>query len=255
MAGSVSGNFGGRTALVAALQTPAELGVFEYGVVRSFDGILHERPLPILRSVSRDGTVTHFLLVGAGKHGLPAFARGHDGQQGRFQGSLIQKDANVMIEPNDAASFTVLGPRTVSEDGPTEAGSSDITLTGELVDTKCHFGVMRPATEKVHRACAVRCLSGGVPPGLLLRDQEGSAVVLPITGPGGSTPRGILNSFEPRAASFGMRRLPTSTSSALRSPAAESSESAHGFKPAHFVQNPWVSERHGALESSGCRNP
>lgn len=179
----------GLTALIAALQTPVEPGVFEYGVVRSFEGVLRERPLPILRSVSRDGSVTHYLLVGAGKHGLPAFARGHDGQQVRFRGSLIQKDVNVMIELNDAASFTVLGPGTVSENGPAEAGSSDLTLTGELVDTKCYLGVMRPATGKVHRACAARCLSGGVPPGLLLRDHEGAAVVLLMTGPGGSTPK------------------------------------------------------------------
>ena len=179
----------GLTALVAALQIPAEPGVFEYGVVRSFEGVVHEHPLPILRSVSREGTVTHFLLVGAGKHGLPGFARGHDGQRVRFRGSLIQKEENVMIELNDAASFTVLGPGTVSGNGSAKERSSDITLTGELVDTKCFFGVMRPATGKVHRACAVRCLSGGVPPGLLLRDHEGAAVVLLMTGPGGATPR------------------------------------------------------------------
>jgi hypothetical protein len=41
---------------------------------------------------------------------------------------------------------------------------------------------MRPATGKVHRACAVRCLSGGVPPGLLIRQADGSAVVVLLTG-------------------------------------------------------------------------
>lgn len=37
---------------------------------------------------------------------------------------------------------------------------------------------MRPETGKVHRACAIRCLSGGVPPGLLVRDKSGDGVVL-----------------------------------------------------------------------------
>ena len=59
-------------------------------------------------------------------------------------------------------------------------------LTGELVDTKCWYGVMRPATGKVHRACAVRCLSGGIPPGILVRDGEGNAVVVLLTGDAGT---------------------------------------------------------------------
>jgi hypothetical protein len=50
-------------------------------------------------------------------------------------------------------------------------------LTGELVDTKCYFGVMRPAVGKVHRGCAVRCLSGGIPPGLLVRNGNESSTV------------------------------------------------------------------------------
>ncbi len=177
----------GLMSLFAALQTPAEPGVFEYGVGRSFEGVLYERPLPLLRSVSKDGSMTHFLLVGAGKHGLPAFARGHDGQYVRFRGSLIQKDANVMIELNDPNSFTALGPGTIPEESPAQAVIQDITLTGELVDTKCYFGVMRPATGKGHRACAVRCLSGGVPPGLLVRNPEGNPVVLLLTGPRGQS--------------------------------------------------------------------
>src|SRR5204863_10220660 len=49
-----------------------------------------------------------------------------------------------------------------------------VSLTGEIVDTKCHFGVMNPGSGKVHRDCAVRCISGGIPPGLLVRDRDGN---------------------------------------------------------------------------------
>lgn len=49
--------------------------------------------------------------------------------------------------------------------------------------------VMRPATGKVHRACAIRSLSGGVPPGLLMRDQQGNAVVVMLTGADGQPMR------------------------------------------------------------------
>ncbi len=170
---------------VAARQTPAEPGSFEFGIERDFEGVLRGSPLPILRSVSASGAVTNYLLVGEGKHGLPAFAQGHDGERVRFRGSLIQKEPSVMVEMNDAKSFTALGPATASDAPEKTEPLGRVVLTGELVDTKCYFGVMRPATGKVHRACAVRCLSGGVPPGLLVRDGHGGGVVVMLTGSGG----------------------------------------------------------------------
>ena len=98
----------GLAAVFAARQTPAEPGTFEFGVEREFEGVLQELPLPLLRTVSLAGSVTNYLLVGAGKHGLPAFARGHDGERVRFRGSLIQKGAAVMVELNDEKSFTLI---------------------------------------------------------------------------------------------------------------------------------------------------
>ncbi len=175
----------GLAVLLAARQAPAEPGTFEFGVKRTFEGVLYESPLPLLHSVSSVGAVTNYLLVGEGKHGLPAFARGHEGERVRFQGSLIQKGIAQMIELNDAKSFTVLGVASAQERLAASETIGEAVLIGELVDTKCYFGVMRPAVGKVHRACALRCLSGGVPPGLLVRDNQGDAIVLLLTGPGG----------------------------------------------------------------------
>ena len=59
------------------------------------------------------------------------------------------------------------------------------TLSGEIVDTKCHLGVMNPGSGKVHRDCAIRCISGGIPPGLFVRDaqgQEGTLVLANLEG-------------------------------------------------------------------------
>lgn len=175
-------------AMVAGVQNPAEPGLFEYGIKRNFEGTLHESPLPLLRSLSPDGSTTNYLLVGSGKHGLPRFARGHDGRRVRFDGTLIRKGPGVMIEMNDEKSFTVLEATAAGEPVPNNMDLGHVELTGELVDTKCYFGVMRPATGKVHRACAVRCLAGGVPPGLLLRDGNGDAVVVLLTGEAGKPP-------------------------------------------------------------------
>ncbi len=52
------------------------------------------------------------------------------------------------------------------------------TLVGEIVDSKCFLGVMNPGQLTPHRACAIRCISGGVPPVLLVRQQDGPAIYL-----------------------------------------------------------------------------
>jgi len=49
------------------------------------------------------------------------------------------------------------------------------TLIGEIVDSKCYFGVMNPGQLATHRACAIRCISGGIPPVLLVRRSNGAA--------------------------------------------------------------------------------
>ena len=144
-----------------------------------------EQPLPLLRMANAAGSARSFPLVGAGKSGLPDFARGHDGDRVRFGGSLIVRDGIAMIEVNDANSFEIVEKSRSAADDTRALSLGRVRLVGELVDTKCYFGVMRPATGKVHRACAVRCLEGGVPPGLLLRLPDGSSQVVLLAGQGG----------------------------------------------------------------------
>jgi len=176
------------TALVAVSQSAFDRGIFEFGVTRTFEGVIYEDPVPMLHVSSglreRDAAA-NYVLVGFGKAGLPPFARGHDGEKVRFKGSLIYRDSMSMIEMNDPESFASLGvPEEAEKRGRVES-LGHARLAGELVDTKCFFGVMRPATGKVHRACAVRCLEGGAPPGVLVRDLQGNGVVYMLAGPTG----------------------------------------------------------------------
>ena len=39
-----------------------------------------------------------------------------------------------------------------------------MVVEGEIVDSKCHLGVMKPGEGPTHRDCAVRCLLGRIPP-------------------------------------------------------------------------------------------
>ncbi len=171
--------------VAAALQTPAESGTFEYGELRSFEGVLEATSLPLLRSTSDSGVVTRYLLVGSGKHGPPASLMALHGMRVRFKGTLIQKGSVSMIEVNDPESIRSVGPAGPAPADTTIATTAAVSLVGELVDTKCYLGVMRPGTGKVHRACAVRCLSGGIPPGLRIRSSDGEEQVILLTGPAG----------------------------------------------------------------------
>jgi hypothetical protein len=181
LAVGVVGLFG----LMASTQGPQPTGVFEFLEPREFEGVLYAEPLPYLRMTSPGGGVSRLLLVGFGKFGAPEAYLQHDERKVAFRGNLIYRAGLAMVEMNDPESFRELGPPGPDEGRSRSGPIGEVRLTGELVDTKCWLGVMRPATGKVHRGCAVRCLAGGIPPGLLVRDPAGNADVFLLVGDDG----------------------------------------------------------------------
>ena len=161
--------------LAARFQSPIDPGAFEFGVERTFEGTVVESPLPMLQVPGKDDWVftldreaasgINCLLVGSGKFGASDVVRGKGGNHIRFAGSLIHRNGVAMIEVNKPESLEVT--QMVQENASRVVSLGRSTFVGELVDTKCFLGVMRPATGKVHRGCAVRCLSGGAPSALL----------------------------------------------------------------------------------------
>jgi hypothetical protein len=104
---------------------------------------------------------------------------------------LIERGTAKMlqVEP-DSIKFT--GAAAPGRRQRVDLGS--VTLTGEIVDTKCFLGVMNPGNGKVHRDCAARCISGGVPPAFLVRDASGeSRVLLLVGGDGRQIGREVLD--------------------------------------------------------------
>src|SRR6266478_839071 len=161
----------GLLALTAALvfvigQKPFADSAFEYGKVRSFEGVVETRPFPTLL-VERPGEVgqqekySRYLLVAPGKHGADDFAASFDGKQVRLQGQLIYRDGATMVEIAPG-SIAVVDAAPAVQEATGDLGT--VTVTGEIVDSKCYLGVMNPGQGKVHRDCAARCVSGGIPP-------------------------------------------------------------------------------------------
>jgi len=132
---------------------------FEYGRERVFEGRLIEFPYPALL-VSGAHAPTSYWLVGPGKHGAAGLVAGRDGAIVRITGSLIEREHDHMIELRSLAMVTGV---TLPAVEPLRS-LGPIVLSGEIVDSKCHLGVMKPGEGPTHRDCAVRCLLGRITP-------------------------------------------------------------------------------------------
>jgi hypothetical protein len=164
-------------ALLVFVQRPFAAAAFEFREWREFTGLVVEHPYPLLLVPHPGGGQSRYLLAAPGKHGAGDLVKGLAGRQVRLRAQLIYRDQHTMVEL-DPASIRVV---PASQDAPTLPAAAPprataTTLTGEIVDTKCYFGVMNPGRGKVHRDCAARCIAGGLPPALV--DQHGEVYLL-----------------------------------------------------------------------------
>lgn len=169
---------------LALAQRMIGVSVFEWGTLKNFAGTFHATPYPHLL-VARPGAAagetqfSTYHLVAPWKFGLDAKTVAvFDGKPVTLKGTLIYRDNQTMVEtkPEWIAVATTTPPSPASVATYQSLGRQ--TLTGEIVDSKCFLGVMNPGQLTPHRACAIRCISGGVPPVLLVRQKNGPAVYL-----------------------------------------------------------------------------
>ena len=154
-------------------QSPFADSRFEYLQYREHRGVIVEAPYPNLRT--RNGI---FLLVAPGKHGATDLIRGFNRREVQLSGSLIRRDEGMMLEVVPGSIQAIGEPVQVEQS--TDVGA--VELTGEIVDSKCFLGVMNPGNGKVHRDCAVRCISGGIPPAFVVKDSAGAIRSIVLSG-------------------------------------------------------------------------
>jgi hypothetical protein len=162
--------------VIGGSQQPAGDGRYDFGSVESFEGTLRAEPVHL------DFGGRAALLVGQGKHGPPGYVIDAIGKRVRLGATRIERHGVLMLEVESRDSFHSLGDGEPFDARP-QVEPEVVTLTGELVDTKCYLGVMNPGRGKVHRGCAAECLRGGVPPGLLVRDSDASSRVIVLRPP------------------------------------------------------------------------
>ena len=180
-AGALLAIAGALAVTTAAGHRPLPTATFEFGTVRSFQGLVTADPYPSLL-VRRGSVASRYLLVGPGKSGADALVAEAVGGPATLRGSLVFRDgqAAVQVEPGSVVPLNEPAP---APDPPEDLGS--VYLEGEIVGAKCHFGVMNPGSGIVHRACARLCIRGGVPPLLAVRLEDGRTEGLLLTGPQG----------------------------------------------------------------------
>ena len=185
----------GLLAVIVALvltfgQMPFANSIFEFGKLRTFEGTIETRPYPALlvarpgetgrAQTGEDEKYSRYFLVAPGKHGADYLVAALDGKQVSLQGQLIYREGGTMLELAPG-SIKPLDTGPASRADMRDLGA--VTLTGEIVDSKCYLGVMNPGQGKVHRDCAARCLSGGIPP-IFVTSNGGEQFLL--VGPGGN---------------------------------------------------------------------
>ena len=160
-------------------QRPFLSSMCEFQTVKSFEGVIIEKPYPLLliqhAYTNVDQKYSFYYLVAEGKHGAGDLVRGLDGKAVSLKGSLIYLDGQTMIEVIDHSI------QVKSDHGRNPFTFKYLdqgTFAGQIIDSKCYLGVMNPADLGEHRACAIRCISGGIPPLFIVQDKNGKKLYM-----------------------------------------------------------------------------
>lgn len=165
-------------------------GRFDYGKTSRLEGVFTQTPFPFLqiengKDAHGDPVFQKILLVGSGKFGFWADpANVPDGASVIASGFLIYNDGKTALQVENIQPIAGTAPQqTPRQTRPITQQS--ITLRGEITDPKCLLGVMNPGQGKPHLDCAVRCISGGLPPVLKVSNAGGDTEYYLLIDPDG----------------------------------------------------------------------
>ncbi|MEO0549394.1 MAG: hypothetical protein AAFZ91_05690 [Pseudomonadota bacterium] len=188
------GGTGAIAAAVASAQNRPGTGSWNMGDVREWRGFATADPYPMLRLGSANNAPDFALLGCQGKCGVGARIGSHAGKPVIVKGSLIERGPYKMIAVVDGMDWI---REDTTSDAPTAAlpeleTLGQVTLQGEILDSKCWFGAMSPNQGKVHKACASLCIRGGIPPAFYVQDRQDQKALMIMTDGGLAHSRDLL---------------------------------------------------------------
>ncbi len=167
--------------IIANQQKSTEPGLWQTAGTKTIHGFLVVNPYPVLHRIDPSDPTRNesILLVKQGKFSARTMSRPFHNKMVSVTGYPILRGGWSMYElasaepikaempPIDEALMSKLATTTK----PVSLGK--VTLHGEITDSKCFLGVMKPGSGSVHKACAEVCLLGGIPAMLLVRGEDG----------------------------------------------------------------------------------
>lgn len=161
-------------------------GKWETGATHVVEGALAMKPYPMIRLADENAPfgLRSVLIVAQGKCTSAFKLADLDRLPVRARGVLIERKDRRMLEVplsvNQWIEPLIADMPGVLVDPPTQS-LGRFALAGQIMDSKCFFGVMRPGRGKTHKVCAALCIRGGVPPSFWARDEKGRESVLLMT--------------------------------------------------------------------------
>lgn len=152
------------------------------------EGLLVDEPVPHL-IVPRGGDVSsnvpfsRYLLSGTGKTAPKDSVLEHVGKWVKLNGTVVSRNHLSVIAARSAEPIDPPENAIASPNAGTSLGQ--YSLTGEILDSKCYPGVMKPGQTKTHRACAIRCISGGVPAVFRVQNDRDDVMYFLLADKGG----------------------------------------------------------------------
>jgi len=173
---------------------------FELGKLTTLEGYFFSEPVALIKVLEGKDIHGNLIfksvpLVNYAKFGAEDLIRIYEeknktslhGKKLKLIGTLLYDDGKSLFELTKREE-SILAVEVVSDYKLRQQIQPKIenlgiqSIKGEIIDSKCYFGAMRPGFGKTHRACAVRCISGGIPPVLAATNYDGAVNYFLIRG-------------------------------------------------------------------------
>lgn len=154
-------------AMLSAAMRPAGTGRWDTSHTGTETGVIRMDPYPFLETP--EGPI---LLAEPGKFGAQKPLSDKAGREARITGTALSRGNRRALEID---TLEMLG----ENESPTpllEFVSNVIELRGEILDSKCFLGAMKPGDGAMHKSCAMQCLRGGITPLFVGEDSKGKVV-------------------------------------------------------------------------------
>jgi hypothetical protein len=155
------------------LMKPPGAATWQTGQVQDLVGVVRKTPYPLLELRAPDGSIETMLLTSIGKRGAP-IADLFDNARCTVRGYSLEREGRRILELLDGHEAMIrLNDQNAAWPAPEPVVLGPVVLRGEILDSKCWHGAMKPGEGRAHKACATLCVRGGIPPLLITRDPAG----------------------------------------------------------------------------------